>query len=168
MPFFSKIHGAVIILLIVVAIGGCAARDAGGDIPPVTSVEAQAVPDKPALTPTLMTELTEPISPVLPLSPVKEPIMPASTQNVKPIKGGETALAAAIADLSQQTGAATDTITLVSMEAKEWGDTSLGCPQEGFMYAQVITPGYLMVLAAQDKTYEYHTDTKTNVVWCKK
>jgi hypothetical protein len=52
------------------------------------------------------------------------------------------------------------------MEEQQWSDTSLGCPQEGFMYAQVITPGYLIVLEAQGQTYEYHTDTQANVVLC--
>ena len=52
------------------------------------------------------------------------------------------------------------------MEAVEWSDASLGCPQEGFMYAQVITPGYLIILEAQGEQYEYHTDQTTNVVLC--
>jgi hypothetical protein len=34
------------------------------------------------------------------------------------------------------------------------------------MYAQVITPGFLIVLAAQGQTYEYHTDQKATVVLC--
>jgi hypothetical protein len=50
----------------------------------------------------------------------------------------------------------------------EWSDASLGCPQEGMMYAQVITPGYLIVLEAQGQTFEYHTDQGTNVVLCQK
>jgi hypothetical protein len=85
---------------------------------------------------------------------------------MQPIPGSEAALAAAIADLSQRTGVSADQITLVSMEAREWSDASLGCPQEGMMYAQVITPGYLIILAAQGQQYEYHTDQAANVVLC--
>ena len=34
---------------------------------------------------------------------------------------------------------------LGSSESVQWSDASLGCPQEGMMYAQVITPGYKLV-----------------------
>ncbi len=46
-----------------------------------------------------------------------------------------------------------------------WPDTSLGCPQKGMMYAQVITPGFRVVLAVNDQDYEYHTDN-ARVVLC--
>jgi hypothetical protein len=89
-------------------------------------------------------------------------------QPAKAAPGSETAVAAAIANLSKQTGLPTDQINIDSVTAMEWPDSSLGCPQEGMMYAQVITPGYLIGLSAQGKTYEYHTDQKTNVILCKK
>ena len=92
--------------------------------------------------------------------------MAPSTAAVTPIPGSEQALAAAITHLADQIGVPPAEIKLVSMEAVDWSDTSLGCPQEGYMYAQVITPGYLIVLEAQGKVYEYHTDQKTNVVLC--
>ncbi len=60
-------------------------------------------------------------------------------------------------DLVQATGAASDAITVFSTEEVEWSDTSLGCPQPDEMYAQVITPGYLIVLETGAETYKYHT-----------
>jgi hypothetical protein len=39
-------------------------------------------------------------------------------------------------------------ITVVSAEYTEWSDTSLGNPQEGLSYAQVITPGFKVILEA--------------------
>ena len=91
----------------------------------------------------------------------------SSTHNaVQPIPGSQDALDAAIKDLSEQTGSPPNEIILVSIEAVEWSDASLGCPQEGFMYAQVITPGYKMVLETQGQEYEYHTDQAANVVLC--
>jgi hypothetical protein len=116
--------------------------------------------------------IAQPVSPVAPAS--VEPAQPAQqlvapdVSPAQPLPGSETALAAAIADLVKQAGVPANQITLVSMEAKDWGDTALGCPQEGMMYAQVITPGYLMMFEAQGQQYEYHTDQTTNVVWCKK
>ncbi len=59
-----------------------------------------------------------------------------------------------------------DEIKVVSLESVEWRDTSLGCPQEGMAYAQVITPGYMIVLEAGGQTYEFHTNTTDQVVPC--
>lgn len=59
-----------------------------------------------------------------------------------------------------------DEIKVVSLEAVEWRDSSLGCPQEGMAYAQVITPGYMIVLEADGQTYEFHTNTTDQVVPC--
>ncbi|MBI1879924.1 MAG: hypothetical protein HYR94_17170 [Chloroflexi bacterium] len=161
------------------------------DIPPVTPVEAQSVPEStpvnqpeptviglpneisspetspinpPEPTPTgLPTEIVEPGSPVAP------PAVTPADRAAQPVSGSEAAVAAAIADLSKQTGVPADQITVNSVEPMNWPDTSLGCPQEGMMYAQVITPGYLIVLTAQGQQYEYHTDQQaTNVVLCNK
>jgi hypothetical protein len=169
MPYFmGKVYCAIIVSCIALVIMGCgfgsSRQDIPEDIPPLTS-EAQALPT-PTGEPTLTPANEIVVEPISPLSPIEKPTMPPIQQNVEPIKGSEEALAAAIADLSEQTGIPADEIVLVSMEAMKWSDTSLGCPQEGFMYAQVITPGYLIVLAAQGEQYEYHTDQATNVVLC--
>lgn len=114
--------------------------------------------------------IAEPVSPIVPLpaKPTQEVLPAPNTGAIQPLPGSEPALVAAIADLTRQIGVSPDQITLVSMEAKEWSDTALGCPQEGMMYAQVITPGFLMILSAQGQPYEYHTDQKASVIWCKK
>jgi len=49
-------------------------------------------------------------------------------------------------------------IEVVSTQSVDWPDTSLGVPEEGKMYMQVITPGYKIVYKAKGKTYEVHTD----------
>ncbi len=59
-------------------------------------------------------------------------------------------------------------VSVVKVEQVEWSDTSLGCPEPGKMYAQVITPGYRVTLKVNDRTYEYHTDRGDNVVLCEK
>ena len=41
-------------------------------------------------------------------------------------------------DLMQRANVSADAITVVSAQPVEWRDTSLGCPIEGMMYAQVI------------------------------
>ncbi|MCY3904585.1 MAG: hypothetical protein OXF76_15580 [Caldilineaceae bacterium] len=74
----------------------------------------------------------------------------------------------AIDNLVQTTDAAADEITVVSTEEVEWSDSSLGCPEPDTMYAQVITPGYLIVLESGGDTYEYHTgaDPEGPLVQC--
>ena len=68
--------------------------------------------------------------------------------------------------LTQRLSLAPEAIQLVSVEAVEWSDASLGCPQPGMMYAQVITPGYLVVLEAEGEQYTYHTDMDRFAVLC--
>ena len=176
----SRTIWAIVVLSIALAVTACSSKDAGQDIEPVSSIEAQSAPEKalptdePSPTPTdiptplptptdLPTEITEPVSP---LEEPKEPTMASTSSEVQPLPGSDKALAAAIADLSEQTGLSPSDIQLVSMDAVEWSDASLGCPQEGFMYAQVITPGFLIVLEGQGQQYEYHTDQAGNVVLC--
>ena len=71
-------------------------------------------------------------------------------------------------DLIQTTSAAADEITVVSTEEVEWSDTSLGCPEPDGMYAQMITPGYLIVLETDGETYKYHSgsDPEGPLVQC--
>ena len=71
-------------------------------------------------------------------------------------------------DLVQTAGADSDEITLVTAEEVEWGDTGLGCPHPDEMYAQMITPGYFIVLESGGNTYDYHTgaDPEGPLVQC--
>ena len=70
-------------------------------------------------------------------------------------------------ELAEKLGLSPEEIRLVSVEAVEWSDASLGCPQPGMMmYAQVITPGFRVTLEAVGQTYGYHTDTGRLVVLC--
>jgi hypothetical protein len=69
------------------------------------------------------------------------------------------------ADLAQQLKIPVGQIEVARMEAVEWPDASLGCPKAGMMYAQVITPGYQIILSVQGKEYDYHTNL-TDVFLC--
>ena len=56
---------------------------------------------------------------------------------------------------------------MLAYDAVEWGDTILGCPMPGLVYAQVITPGFRLVFDYQEQQNEYHTDQDgSNVVAC--
>jgi hypothetical protein len=47
-------------------------------------------------------------------------------------------------------------ISVRSAVPVDWPDASLGCPHKGMVYAQVITPGYRVVLVAGRRKYEFH------------
>ncbi|GAA1532366.1 hypothetical protein [Kribbella lupini] len=61
------------------------------------------------------------------------------------------------ADLAERLGVPVDDVTVVSSEEVTWPDSSLGCPQPGMMYAQVLTDGSRILLSAGGRTYEYHS-----------
>lgn len=71
------------------------------------------------------------------------------------------------ADLTQRAKVPDSAITIKRAKAVEWSDSSLGCPQPGMMYSQVITPGYLIVLEADGKEWNYHA-SQTRVMYCDK
>ena len=45
-------------------------------------------------------------------------------------------------------------VTVVSSEAQNFPDSSLGCPQPGMSYLQVITPGYRVVVEADGRRFD--------------
>jgi hypothetical protein len=70
----------------------------------------------------------------------------------------------AIDALAAKLSIPTDNISMVSMTARDWPDSSLGCPQRGVSYIQVITPGYQATLLADGKTYSVHMTSKHAMV----
>ena len=64
-------------------------------------------------------------------------------------------------------GLKAEEIAVVSAESREWRDGSLGCPKPGMTYTQVITSGYLIILEAGGRQYEFHTSTGNAGVLCK-
>ncbi len=61
-------------------------------------------------------------------------------------------------DLAKKLNITVEQVSVISIEKVDWPDTSLGYPEEGKMYAQVLTPGFRIVLKALNKSYEYHSD----------
>ncbi len=59
-------------------------------------------------------------------------------------------------DLTLKTGIDIDKIETESTEEFNFSDASLGVAEPGADYAQVITPGYIIMLKADGMTYEYH------------
>jgi hypothetical protein len=61
-------------------------------------------------------------------------------------------------DLAARLAVGVDDIKVVFVKAVTWHDASLGCPEEGRIYAQVRTRGSIIGLEHRGRTYEYHTD----------
>ena len=61
-------------------------------------------------------------------------------------------------ELAGQLQVAEEQIRVVNVEPENWPDASLGCPEPGKMYAQVIVPGFRVLLEAGDTQHLYHTD----------
>ena len=70
-------------------------------------------------------------------------------------------------DAAPRLGLAPGSVRVDRVEARDWPDSSLGCPQPGMMYAQVITPGYLVVISGSGRSLEYHTDLRGRAVFCR-
>jgi hypothetical protein len=86
-----------------------------------------------------------------------------SASNGAPAGPVQNAIAAAAAKL----GAATDSLKLIYASQRDWPDSSLGCPEPGKFYAQVITPGWIVLIGGSGEVLEYHTDANQNVVLCR-
>lgn len=64
--------------------------------------------------------------------------------------------ALALKTLSEHLSRPVDEITVVSVTAIDWNDSSIGCPQPDRGYLQVITPGYVAVLQHGGQDYRVH------------
>ncbi len=115
--------------------------------------------------PTVPAQLDPTVQPSLVVSPSMKMEVKPTGELSSPSKDAEYA---AKIDLARKVGKDIYTIHVISVEEKEWSDSSLGCPQKDMMYMQVITPGYLITLSDGVKEYTYHTDISTKAVSCGK
>lgn len=75
---------------------------------------------------------------------------------INQLEPDETAVALAVDTLGQKLSVAKDDIKVVHLSSMQWPDSSLGCPQRGTSYLQVITPGSLVLLQSGNKPYRVH------------
>ena len=60
---------------------------------------------------------------------------------------------------SGQHGVPTDQLIVVMSAQREWSDSSLGCPEPGHAYAQIITPGWVVTIDTDDLATEVQVNT---------
>jgi hypothetical protein len=82
--------------------------------------------------------------------------------------GSQAAVDQAVQDAAAHLALNAGELRVDHVEAREWSDSSLGCPQAGSLYSQVITPGFLIQLSTRSgNQLEYHADSRGHVVLCK-
>jgi hypothetical protein len=74
------------------------------------------------------------------------------------------AILAAVNSLAQSVGVDVNQIQVVTFEQVEWPDACLGLPQPDEVCAQVVTPGFLVVLEVNGAQYEVRTDQTGAIV----
>jgi hypothetical protein len=62
----------------------------------------------------------------------------------------------AVADLQMRLGVGAESVKVQEVIPIEFSDASLGVPEPGVAYAQVLTPGYVIELTVSDQVYIYH------------
>ncbi|MBM3498225.1 MAG: hypothetical protein FJX74_06095 [Armatimonadetes bacterium] len=68
-------------------------------------------------------------------------------------------------DLAEVEGVDDGEVQVTRVEAVVWSDGSLGYPEPGMDYIQMLIPGYRVTLQVGGRTYEYHTDQGRRIVW---
>jgi hypothetical protein len=146
------------------AFGGCAASPTGtGDSQNPPSVGAQEFPTIAPLS-TTSPESSSQVLPVLPTQGENTPMAPTLPTPYDP--GLQSLIEKAREDLAKRFSIPTAEIGVVQAFDVVWPDSGLGCSQTGMASAQVLTPGYLILLKYSDNKYEYHADKGTYVTYC--
>ncbi len=148
------IRRSLLALLMISTIAACSAAGPGAASPAGTASPADAPTPSPTSARPSFALSPPPLATVGPSSsPVVGEVPPAI-------------MAAATVDLATKTGLDPSTFVTVRSEQVIWADGSLGCPEPGHMYTQVLTPGYWIQIQAGGKTYDYRSPNGGPVRLC--
>jgi hypothetical protein len=81
-----------------------------------------------------------------------------------PLVAADAQVSAAQQALANSLGVSVKDIKVISSAAVEWSDACLGIALPGVVCAEVVTPGFIVVLEARGRQYEYHTNQDANAV----
>lgn len=167
----GKILGPVVVAGAVVlsacgGTGGDAAVDESSTTQPAAETTTSAAP----------AQTTQPEDPETGEVPVSETLDPAGS-----VVGGTVGrsylddtypteltgiIGLAATDLAGRLTIDESAVTVVLVEEVVWSDASLGCPQPGMSYAQVVTDGMRIVLEADGALYDYRSGGTSDPVLC--
>jgi hypothetical protein len=69
---------------------------------------------------------------------------------------GSILVQGAIDDLAERLGVERTEVIVIDSRGVTWGDTSMGCPEPGVGYLQVLVDGAFAVLEVDGRRYHYH------------
>ncbi len=143
---------SAVLLMAVVACGG-------------NNDERPTVPPNPTSTPR-PTATPEPTATATAVSTPTPAPTPTPTPPPTPTPTPATPNAAFLAqlDLASRLDIGPNTITIIDYDRGDWPSSAYGCPLPGTVYLPVVVTGWSIKLLAQDKTYEYHTDSSGDVL----
>ncbi|MCC6456693.1 MAG: hypothetical protein IT328_17190 [Caldilineaceae bacterium] len=153
-------HKSWIVLLVtmVLALGACMPVTPTAQTSPLSEPAAEGTPTPAAeATEAPTEEATEEATAEATVEATQEPAAETGSEDVD-----MGALVRQI--LAQQLQLNLDQVEIVSVEKVEWPDACLGVYTADMMCAQVITPGYLVILSVDGQQYEYHTNLDGNFV----
>jgi hypothetical protein len=73
---------------------------------------------------------------------------------------------AVVTDAAKRFNVAESEVVLARAEQVTWSDGSLGCPEPGRMYTQMLVAGYRVVATTGAGALTYHTDSRGTAVSC--
>ena len=119
----------------------------------------------PAPSPTQITASTPTeAQPVLTPTQGEMPQMPPNT--LPQPAGLENLIQMAKDDLAKRLSVEISQISVLDARDVVWSNSSLGCPQPGILYAEVLTSGYLILLNVNGQDYEYHAGKNSDAFLC--
>jgi hypothetical protein len=122
---------------------------------PASPSDKAAVPS-PLATATVSTYPSPAGTPVSTAAPGKDNNQMSATPNPTSPPTEMAQVTQAKQDLSKRLSVSPDQIELVTFTPVTWPDGSLGCPEPGMMYTQVLVEGYRIQLRSGGRVYEYH------------
>ena len=84
----------------------------------------------------------------------RPPKGPGIVADERPGKMASRPEAVAVSVVAAQSGLMPDQLIVISLEAVNFTDGSLDCPQPGMAYPQVITPGYWVLLEGDSHSFD--------------
>ena len=84
----------------------------------------------------------------------RPPKGPSIVADERPGKVASRPEAVAVSAVAAQSGLTPDQLIVISLEAVNFADGSLDCPQPGMAYPQVITPGYWVLLEGGSQSFD--------------
>jgi hypothetical protein len=153
---FAAMRLPVVLLASLLVLAACTAGEASPIVPTVAPPASPAPPTQGATdTPTLPPTATQPPATDAPVA--TPPIETDVPQEI---------MLELLAEVALQAGVDPAQVRIERAEEVTWSDPSLGCPDPDLGYAQVITPGYWVVLEAGGQLYDWRMATTGIPILC--